>query len=323
MEPKLSIIVPIYNVELYLEKCIKSILNQTFRDFELILVNDGSKDNSLDICYKYKKLDNRVIVVNQLNGGVSKARNAGLDIANGEWIGFVDADDYIDDDFYETLISEAMKFGNAEIVCGGVRVIDAEGEEKEHLQYKNVPKDTILLSRNDAYIHFLHPSKRYIYWSPWDKIIRSDIAKENRFEPGRKYAEDFYYCFQCISQSNGIIYSPLKKYNYLIRPGSAIQSRNFDIHSFDTFYFANKVYEYLKKKDKKNEIYAEMNLLIVSARTIRWFYKLNASSNLKGELKKLNQTIRFGSVKAKLLMSLPHKILLFEAAYAPALFKIR
>ena len=100
MDPIISIIVPIYNVDKYLSRCIDSILNQTFKNFELILVNDGSTDKSLDICKYYKNIDNRKYIINKKNGGLSSARNAGLEIARGKYIGFVDSDDYIHPQMY-------------------------------------------------------------------------------------------------------------------------------------------------------------------------------------------------------------------------------
>lgn len=324
MKPELSIIVPIYNVKCYLDKCIESILKQTFKNFELILINDGSEDTSLEICRKYEKLDKRIIVINQSNGGVSRARNAGLEIARGKWIGFVDADDYIDKDFYEILVKKSLKYKNVDIACCGVKVIDVNSTKIKHLQYAHIPQQETLLSKEDAYLHFFHPSKRYLYWSPWDKIIRADIAKKFRFEPGRKYAEDFFYCFQCITESNAILYIPEKKYNYLIRPGSAIQSARFTKSSFDSSYFAQKAYDSIEKTNPKSKLYAEMNLLIVSARTIRSFYKIgNDDKSLSIQVKKLEQIIRNGSKKAKKALKLSHKILLFEAVYMPFLFKIR
>lgn len=115
--PKISIIVPIYNVEKYIEKCIQSILNQTFSDFELILVNDGSTDSCGEICDKYKKLDDRIIVIHKVNGGLSSARNAGIDIARGEYIGFIDSDDYIHEKMYEILYNNAITYNSDIVIC--------------------------------------------------------------------------------------------------------------------------------------------------------------------------------------------------------------
>ena len=104
--PKISIIVPVYNVEKYLEKCVRSILAQTFTDFELILVDDGSPDSSGAMCDQFAEQDQRVKVIHKENGGLSDARNAGIEIATGEYLGFVDSDDYIADDMYETLYNQ-------------------------------------------------------------------------------------------------------------------------------------------------------------------------------------------------------------------------
>ncbi|MDR1460052.1 MAG: glycosyltransferase [Campylobacteraceae bacterium] len=108
-QPLISVIVPIYNVERYLEKCLNSIINQTYKNLEIILVDDGSPDNCGKICEEYAKKDNRIRVVHKSNGGLSSARNAGLDIANGEYIAFVDSDDYIAENMYEDLINIARK----------------------------------------------------------------------------------------------------------------------------------------------------------------------------------------------------------------------
>ena len=105
--PKVSIIVPIYNSEKYMEKCIDSILNQTLNDIEIILVNDGSTDSSLEIAERYKQRDKRVIIINQINSGPSIARNNGIKIATGKYIGFVDSDDYIEKTMYEKLFEVA------------------------------------------------------------------------------------------------------------------------------------------------------------------------------------------------------------------------
>ena len=136
MSPKISIIVPVYKVEKYIHKCIDSILNQTFKDFELILVDDGSPDNCGKICDEYAKKDSRVIVIHKENGGLSSARNSGLDIARGDYIGFVDSDDYIENDMYELLYnlceenncdisscSSIIHFPNKKVINGGHELI--------------------------------------------------------------------------------------------------------------------------------------------------------------------------------------------------------
>ena len=112
MNKLISVVVPVYNKSLYLAECIESIISQTYRNLEIILVNDGSSDNSLDICKMYEQLDERVIVVDKPNAGVASARNAGLEIATGDYIGFVDADDFIDAGMYSTLLEQITRDGS-------------------------------------------------------------------------------------------------------------------------------------------------------------------------------------------------------------------
>ena len=114
-KPSVTLIVPVYNVEKYLNRCIDSILNQTLEDFELILVDDGSKDNSGNICDEYMRKDRRVKVIHKENGGLSDARNSGIEISTGEYLSFIDSDDWVEKEFLETLYNNAIKY-QAEIV---------------------------------------------------------------------------------------------------------------------------------------------------------------------------------------------------------------
>ena len=123
---KITIVVPIYNAEKYLERCIKSILDQTYENLEIILVNDGSTDKSLEICEKFKAEDNRIIIINKENGGVSSARNKGIDAATGKFIIFIDADDYIEKEMFEVLEEDLFK-NNVDISMCGFRTVYVNG----------------------------------------------------------------------------------------------------------------------------------------------------------------------------------------------------
>ncbi|MFZ3577233.1 glycosyltransferase family 2 protein, partial [Virgibacillus sp. DJP39] len=138
MDYKLSIIVPVYKVEQYLAKCIDSILNQTYKDFELILVNDGSPDNCSDICDSYMKKDNRIKVIHKANGGLSSARNAGIQIARGEYIGFVDSDDFIHRRMYEVLYKNAFKYLSDIVVCDYSQVQEGEKYIEKEINFEIV-----------------------------------------------------------------------------------------------------------------------------------------------------------------------------------------
>lgn len=143
---KVSIIVPIHNVEKYIERCTKSLISQTYRDIEILLINDGSPDNSKTICERYEKIDKRIKLYNKENGGLSDARNYGLKRAKGEYILFVDSDDYIESNTVEVLISE-MKKDNLDIVAGNA-VLEADGEDKWTLRVMINAKRVKFILRN-------------------------------------------------------------------------------------------------------------------------------------------------------------------------------
>lgn len=181
-----SIIVPVYNVANYLIECVDSILGQTFSDFELILVNDGSTDKSLDICRKYEAKDSRIRVVDKQNGGVSSARNAGIDRAKGEYITFVDSDDLIKIDYLENLVN-ALNI-DTDLVQSGIIFFDnASGREigQEELPvhnklFRNAPGDCLLIATMP------------LITSPVSKLYRTSILRENdiRFDESFSYGED-------------------------------------------------------------------------------------------------------------------------------------
>lgn len=141
--PLVSVVIPVYNVEKYLDKCIQSVLSNSYRSIELICVNDGSKDKILSILQKYARLDKRVKVIDQQNGGVSSARNAGIKYSTGKYLAFIDADDYVSSDYFEKLVSSAEEY-NADIVaCGSLTVYeDGSMPENNHagVQFELYPQ---------------------------------------------------------------------------------------------------------------------------------------------------------------------------------------
>ena len=142
----ISVIVPVYNVERYLRRCVDSILAQTCRDLEIILVDDGSTDGCPSICDGYAAADSRVKVIHKANGGLSDARNAGLEIASGEWVGFVDSDDFIMPEMYETLLRACVEHGVSIAMCGR-RLVD---EADTTLRYEYCFSEPVMLSAEEA-----------------------------------------------------------------------------------------------------------------------------------------------------------------------------
>ena len=178
--PFITLIVPVYNAEKFLRRCVNSILSSTFQDFELLLIDDGSTDSSGTICDEYKKLDSRIRVFHQKNGGVSSARNVGLENARGEWIMFVDSDDYLNGFF----LSEILLFQNVDLVVLGVKFINKGVTfSPPRIEKMKIEDDLDFINEQLPKDYFL---------TPWAKFYKNSIITQNhlRFSPYLMYGED-------------------------------------------------------------------------------------------------------------------------------------
>lgn len=221
--PKISIIVPVYKVENYINKCIDSVLNQTFKDFELILVDDGSPDRCGKICDEYSKKDSRVRVVHKENGGLSDARNRGIKEAKGEYIGFVDSDDYIDEYMYEILYDNLIK-NNADIsVCG---IYDCY---KDKIFQNNIDGKVHVFSNQEALKEVLYGKKLTAF--AFNKLYKREVFDNIRFPVGKIY-EDSFLIPTVFANSEKIVLVSVPKYYYIHREGS-ITSSKFSEKFFD------------------------------------------------------------------------------------------
>ncbi len=212
-EDKISIIIPVYNVEKYLDNGIRHVLNQTYRNLEVILVDDGSTDGSGQICDRYAKEDGRIRVIHKKNGGSSSARNCGLEAASGEYVGFLDADDYADETMYEVLYHTMAETG-----CMIAQVMSRDFDERG-----NLLKDAY---RSTGQVRFLSKSEmfRLLMLHEGDssfctKLIRADFAKQFRFSENR-LNEDFELVLKMLLQVEGVYSVEEAHYNILIRQGS-------------------------------------------------------------------------------------------------------
>ncbi len=206
-EIKVSVIVPVYNVEPYLPRCLDSLIGQTLQDIEIICIDDCSTDKSLEILHDYMKKDPRVKVIElSQNSGVATARNAGIDAARGEYLGFVDSDDYVDTDFYEKLYATAKK-ENADMARGNVKIVQYDGTIiKDHNEIKNVEKY----------------GKWHFSWQWWCAIYRARMINDKniRFLTDITNGEDTVFLTTCVSCSNSLVSCPGVFYNYIRREGS-------------------------------------------------------------------------------------------------------
>lgn len=238
--PEISIIVPVYNSEKYLEECIKSILNQTFADFELILIDDGSDDSSGLICDKYAEKDKRIIVVHQENKGICGARNAGLDIARGKYIGFSDNDDYMHSQMYEYLYT-AITGSNSDIACCYCKLVyddSYKDEKKIRFDYKEVDKKFMYKNL------YSNSGNDYQYMAIWNKLIDRNLFNNIRFSDEGN--EDLFVNNILFNKASKIVFIESELYFWRQHMDS-VSHRKFNERDLKVIETYLKNYEYLKK----------------------------------------------------------------------------
>lgn len=219
MTKKVSVIVPVYNIEQYLATCLDSILAQSYTDFELILVDDGSTDKSPEICDLYSNLDSRVKTFHKTNGGVSSARNFGIEASEGEWIAFVDGDDYIVPEYLESLVS-AIQSQEVGMVSCNLLFLNLDGSTTKHpfFRIETYSTDTI---RNKF---FSDETVKTQFYGPYNKIIKRSIIGNIRFQDFA-LGEDILFIFELLGRMSYITVIPLIGYQYIKRHSSATTAK--------------------------------------------------------------------------------------------------
>lgn len=215
---KFSIIIPIYNAEKSLRKCIDGVVSQTFHDFELILVDDGSTDKSLEICNNYAITDSRITIISQKNSGVSSARNRGIETAKGEWITFIDADDYVDNKYLECFCQHISDINETLIIQGYTNIVKGEANQKV------IYSKRILESKDFGRI-------LEIYGAVWGKLYNSSIIRKHniKFDIEISYSEDTIFLLEYAIHCKSIIFSECVEYNYVINEnGLSSKFNHFD-----------------------------------------------------------------------------------------------
>lgn len=233
----ISVIVPVYRVERYLARCVDSILAQTYRDLEIILVDDGSPDHCGEICDEYAKRDARVRVIHKSNGGISDARNVGMEAAEGEFISFIDSDDYIEPEMLQTLY-KLQKESNADIVCCG---ICDRYESGDHLAVSD--RVIIHCSGKDALAYTLEG--KYSAGSLCNKMIRRSIMHGLRFLNGKIY-EDAFFMPELLFAAQTVVITTEPLYNYWHRSGS-ITTASFEKKHMDIIEAYEKTLDFVRK----------------------------------------------------------------------------
>lgn len=234
----ISVIVPVYNVEPYLRRCVESILHQTYQNLEILLVDDGSTDASGAICDEYATLDDRVTVIHQKNGGLSAARNMGIDRAKGEYLCFVDSDDLLDCHMVETLYTDLTEQG-AEIAVVGFQMFERESE----ITHPEFITQVQCMSGRDAIRSTLVSDELGDF--AWNKLYKKDLFRGIRYPLGRMM-EDQGTTYKLFLQCEKVVYRPVPLYYYYQRADSILHRRNLKFYE-DKFDMGYQKYQALKK----------------------------------------------------------------------------
>lgn len=278
----ISIIVPVYNVEKYLNKCIESIICQTYTNLQIILVDDGSTDESGKICDEYAKKDERIQVIHQKNGGVSKARNCGLATVKGKFVAFCDADDWIEPDMYEYL-RELLGDSKYDIASCGAWM--ESSDTKTAIGYAR--KQVLYLDKKDSIVE-LHARRNMSDWMV-TKLFKYSVVKDLLFDESLKVCEDYEYQCKAMEKSMGTVCGTQVKYHYIQRKESV--SNNGYTQEFERGLNIRKDYmeRYIQRyPDKKNEIRARYMLEVMGILTAM----IKGNNVDKERLKELRKFIR-------------------------------
>ena len=278
MDSLISVIVPIYKVEKYLKKCIESIQKQTYKNLEIILVDDGSPDKCGEICDEYAENDSRIIVIHKKNGGLSSARNAGIEIAKGDYIGFVDSDDYIEPYMYEKLL-DAIEQNNSKLSVCAINYVFENG--------KKICKSKSSENRNFDFFEAIKEMNTYELFDmgAWSKLYKKDLFDDIRF-PENKLSEDFFIMYKIFDKAQRISYVGIPCYNYLQRSESITKSKKINKD------FVEAAYEQMLYLDNK---YPQLKILAhtsyaSAALTVYDFYlknKVKCPNEIYNKLKEI------------------------------------
>lgn len=272
MNDLISVIVPVYNIEdKLLDKCINSIINQTYKNLEIIIVDDGSKKETADECDRLAKKDSRIVLIHQKNRGLSAARNVALDVAKGNYIGFVDSDDFIEPDMYELLYNSLVR-NNADISVCGTRLVYKDGSHKDRTNYV----DERVFSKCEAYKELLIDKEMTA--SSWNKLYRRYLFSDLRFPEGKTF-EDRYIMHELFYMSEKISCVNKLLYNYYQRSNSILNSMTLDKFndSFDAW---------IRRLEFTEKVYPDFNFLVYQSiikSSIKYLLKFQYQKSVKLE----------------------------------------
>jgi len=294
MNELISIIVPVYNVEKYLERCIKSIIDQTYKKLDIILVDDGSTDKSGQICDNYIRIDSRIRVIHKENGGLSDARNVGMEEAKGKLISFIDSDDFIDRNMIKILYENMINTNSDISICGVRKVNEQEKIDNESLTINDKIKvfDPIEVYRN------LYNDLALETVVAWNKLYKKELFDTIKYPKG-KIHEDNYVIHYLISKTKKVVYTYSKLYYYVQRKNS-IMKKKFNISRLDELQALEERMEFFKKLDLQ-ELY-EKTMYRYCASNRHCYIKIEnkeVKDNLNERFKLISKKLKKGKYISK------------------------
>ena len=254
--PKISVIIPVYNVEMYLDRCIKSVVGQTYRNIEIILVDDGSSDKSGSMCEEWAEKDSRIRVIHKENGGLSDARNAGLAIATGEYISFIDSDDSVSKHFLEYMLKTIIDTNSDLVECGrtdiydDIEIYNEEVFSQHKIHSYDINKAMELLVDNNI-----------IYQTVWDKLYKREVITGISFKKNKLH-EDEFFTWRVILQCKRVTKIEVPLYNYYHRDGS-IMENGFSLARLDGIEAKMERHEYIKDNMKELVTKSKMSVAML------------------------------------------------------------
>ena len=314
MNDLISVIVPVYNVEKYLTKCIDSIITQSYSNLEILLINDGSTDNSLKICREFEKKDCRVKVIDKPNSGVSNTRNLGISAAEGKYIIFIDSDDYIKSNMIELLYKYLIEYNSDASMCDIVKVDENDNviESTQNNEIKKLSKLEFLSNVFDF---------RYSYGYPINKLFKKEKLDKVRFREDVHFMEDFtFVCDIVYKECSNIVYIPDKLYCYLQRSGSAIHTKFNEkwLSRLSTQkYIIEEYLEFFNERCKILFLYDYVMMILSAYSFLKLNHRLEKSikNDIKIELKKYYKLV----ISSKYI-TIYEKIKIFGKKNLPSLY---
>ena len=240
MDKKVSVIVPVYNVKNYLERCLDSILGQTYTNIEVILIDDGSTDGSNKLCEKYSYLDNRVKVIHKANGGLSSARNVGIKVATGDFIAFVDSDDWISEDAYEYMLDLLLRNQADAVQCGFIKT-------NNKTEIKEEQEQIVIYNNKDVCQFYMNYSTETGSYSVWKFLYKKKLIKDIFFREG-KINEDIDFNYKVLNRCKKLVVSNQIKYFYF-QNGNSLSTGGLKFKDYDLYEAAEELFRLTKYEE--------------------------------------------------------------------------